>query len=125
LQSGAQLGPYRIIRTIGHGGMGIVYLAEDTRLQRRVALKLLSPTLAGTEPQRERLKREARAAAALTHPNIATVYALEEFDGQMAIASEYVEGETLRHEMERGPIALEQSLASAIEIARAARMPDS
>ena len=118
LEAGAELGPYRVIRTLGRGGMGIVYLAEDTRLQRRVALKLLSPTLAGTERQRERLKLEARAAAALTHPNIATVYALEEFDGQMVIATEYVEGETLRHEMERGPVGLQQSLASAVEIAR-------
>jgi predicted Ser/Thr protein kinase len=115
----AQLGHYRIHRIVGEGGMGIVYQAEDTRLHRIVALKLLSPSLAGDQRQRERLKQEARAAAALTHPNIATVYALEEIDDHIAIASEYVDGESLRSEIDRGPIPSARALDIAIDIARA------
>jgi predicted Ser/Thr protein kinase len=114
-----QLGHYRIDRVLGEGGMGIVYLAEDVRLHRVVALKLLSPALAGDERQRERLKQEARAAAALTHPNIATVYALEEIDDHVAIASEYLDGESLRKAIERGALAPARALETAIDIARA------
>ena len=114
-----QLGHYRIERILGEGGMGIVYLAEDTRLHRIVALKLLSPALAGDQRQRERLRQEARAAAALTHPNIATVYALEEIDDHVAIASEYLDGESLRPQIDRGPLPPARALATAIDIARA------
>ena len=95
---GRQVGQYRIERVLGEGGMGVVYLAEDVRLGRTVALKALAARFTGDEARRERLRREARAAAALTHPGIATVYALEEFDGQLFIAGEYVPGETLREE---------------------------
>jgi serine/threonine protein kinase len=114
---GTLLGPYRIISTLGHGGMGIVYQAEDTRLHRVVALKLLSPTPAPDERQRERLKQEARAAAALSHPGIATVYALEEIDDQLVIATEYLDGETLRAEMARGALPPAHALDAAAEIA--------
>jgi serine/threonine protein kinase len=116
---GSTIGPYRINSTLGQGGMGIVYSAVDTRLHRVVALKLLSPAIAADDRQRERLKQEARAAAALSHPGIATVYALEEFDEQTVIATEYLDGETLRAEMDRGPLAPVDALGTAAEIAAA------
>lgn len=100
---GASIGPYSIIREVGRGGMGRVYLAWDQRLARRVALKALAPHLTRDERHRERLRREARAAASLTHPGICTVYALEEIDGELYIASEFVEGRTLREEMRSAP----------------------
>ncbi|OGA47443.1 MAG: hypothetical protein A3G25_11330 [Betaproteobacteria bacterium RIFCSPLOWO2_12_FULL_63_13] len=99
LQPGQIVGPYSIVRELGRGGMGRVYLATDTRLGRTVALKALPPLLVKDQSQRERLRREARAAAALTHPGICTVYALEEFDGELYIAAEFVDGQTLREEM--------------------------
>jgi len=96
---GATVGAYRIIRELGRGGMGRVYLASDTKLGRTVALKALAPHLTRDESQRERLRREARAAAALMHPGICTVYALEEIDGDLFIASEFVDGHTLGEEI--------------------------
>ena len=102
LQPGDRLGPYTIVREAGRGGMGRVYLATDTRLGRNVALKALPPELTADASHRERLKREARAAAALTHPGICTVYALEEFDGDVFIAAEFVDGTTLRDQLETG-----------------------
>jgi hypothetical protein len=126
LPSGAQAGPYRILQEIGRGGMGIVYEAEDTRLQRPVALKAL-PAQYATDPlRRERLTREARAAAALTHPAVATVYALEELDGALYLVSELVRGETLREELRRGALPVDQlrrtllDLASGLQAAHAA-----
>jgi predicted Ser/Thr protein kinase len=116
---GSELGPYRIVRMVGRGGMGIVYEAEDTRLHRRVALKSLARAGAGDDAQRHRLRQEARAAAALQHPGIATVYALEEIDGQLFISSEYLEGETLRDELRRGPLPPDVARRAAAEIARA------
>ena len=85
--------------------MGVVYLAHDTRLHRPVALKALPPHLFSDDRMRARLRQEARAAAALSHPSIATVYALEEIGDQIFIASEYLEGRTLREEMAAGPLA--------------------
>lgn len=99
LEPGQIVGPYSIVREIGRGGMGRVYLATDTRLGRTVALKALPPRLVKDPSQRERLRREARAAAALTHPGICTVYALEEVDGELFIAAEFVDGQTLREEI--------------------------
>jgi serine/threonine-protein kinase len=104
LAPGARLGPYSIVEEIGRGGMGIVYLAEDSRLGRRVALKALPPVVAANQDLRERLRREARAVATISHPGVATVYALEEIDEHLVIASEYVPGETLRARLTRGPI---------------------
>jgi serine/threonine protein kinase len=102
LEEGTLVGHYKIGRELGRGAMGRVYLATDTRLGRAVALKALAPHLTGDVSHRERLRREARAAAALTHSGICTVYALEEIDGQLFIASELVDGRTLREEMARG-----------------------
>jgi predicted Ser/Thr protein kinase len=116
---GRQVGQYRIERVLGEGGMGVVYLAEDVRLGRTVALKALAAKFTGDEARRERLRREARAAAALTHPGIATVYALEEFEGQIFIAGEYVPGETLREELSRGPLGAVRTLETALGVARA------
>ena len=119
MAAGRLLGPYRIIRKLGEGGMGVVHLAEDTRLGRRVALKALPPRFTGDERRRRRLRREARAAASLTHPGIATVYALEEFGGALCIVSEYVPGETLRQELAAGPLPPADLLHTALAIARA------
>lgn len=115
LESGAEVGAYRIERILGRGGMGVVYLAHDTRLHRSVALKSLPPHLFRDDRMRSRLRQEARAAAALSHPAIATVFALEEIGDQIFIASEYLEGRTLRDEMSAGPLGQSR----ALEIARA------
>ncbi|HET9360692.1 MAG TPA: serine/threonine-protein kinase, partial [Vicinamibacterales bacterium] len=114
-----RVGPYRPLRVLGVGGMGVVYLAEDTRLGRTVALKALAPWLVDNAAQRERLRREARAAASLNHPGIATIYALEEIDDNVYIASEYVPGETLRDEIARGPLEPLRAIDTMIGIARA------
>ncbi len=119
LAAGRRLGPYRIIRKLGEGGMGVVHLAEDTRLGRHVAIKALPPRFTRDERRRRRLRREARAAASLTHPGIATVYALEEFDGALCIVSEYVAGETLRQELAAGPLPPADLLDTAVAVARA------
>jgi len=116
---GQTLGQYRIGRILGEGGMGVVYLAEDTRLGRTVALKALAARFTGDESRRERLRREARAAAALTHPGIATVYSLEEFGEHLCIVSEYVPGETLREELRRGPLPVARVIETGLSLARA------
>lgn len=111
LEPGAMAGPYRIDRVLGRGGMGIVYLAEDTRLHRLVALKAVPPHLFRDDRLRARLRHEARAAAALSHPAIATIYALEDIGDHLFIAAEYLDGPTLRDEMRD---ALTPSRARAI-----------
>jgi serine/threonine protein kinase len=115
LAPGQIVGHYRIAGLLGEGGMGVVYLAEDTRLGRTIALKAIASSDEDAETRVARLRREARAAAALNDPGIATVYALEEIDGRLFIGSEYVPGETLRDEIARGPA----SLARTIETGRA------
>jgi hypothetical protein len=102
LKAGATVGHYKITREIGRGAMGRVYLADDVNLGRSVALKALAPHFTGDASYRERLRREARAAAGMTHPGICTVHALEEFDGQLFIVSELIEGHTLRDEIGKG-----------------------
>jgi predicted Ser/Thr protein kinase len=116
---GTMIGSYKVLEEIGRGGMGVVYLAEDSRLGRLVALKSLPSALAMDGDLRQRLRREARAAATISHPAVAVVYALEEMDDHLFIASEYVRGETLREEIGRGPIAAERARAIAVEIAGA------
>ena len=110
---------YCVTKKLGEGGMGVVYLADDTRLGRQVALKALGASFVKNDERRERLRREARAAAGLSHPGIATVYALEEFEEQLYIVSEYVPGRTLRDEVATGPLPIKALLATAVEIARA------
>ncbi|MCC7009616.1 MAG: serine/threonine protein kinase [Acidobacteria bacterium] len=113
------IGPYAIRGVLGLGGMGVVYLATDTRLGRTVALKTVAPALARDDTRRERLRREARAAASLVHPGIATVFALEEIDGQVYVAAEYVQGGTLREEIARGVLPLDRALDAMIAVSRA------
>jgi predicted Ser/Thr protein kinase/predicted esterase len=110
-------GKYRIIEEIGRGGMGIVYKAEDIRLQRTVALKFLPPQLAESVELRERLLIEARAAAALSHPNICVIHEVGESEERPYIAMEYVEGETLRDKINKGPLATGTALDIAIQVA--------
>ncbi len=114
---GRSIGPYLIRHEIGRGGMGIVYLADDTRLSRRVALKVVAANLG--EGRREQIRREARAAATLAHPGIATVYALEEIDHELYLACEYVPGPTLRALIAQGPLSADQVLDIAAQLARA------
>jgi predicted Ser/Thr protein kinase len=102
LAAGATVGSYTVVRELGRGGMGCVYLARDARLGRTVALKALAPHLLRDPIQRERLRREARAAAGLSHPGICTVYALEEIDGELYIATEFIDGHTLGDEIRTG-----------------------
>jgi serine/threonine protein kinase len=99
--------------------MGIVYLADDIRLSRRVALKAITPGYQADNRRRERLRREARAAAAISYPGIATVYAIEEIDGELYLATEYVSGPTLRALVARGPLPLADVVDIAAQLARA------
>ena len=115
--SGRTVGPYRVLHEIGRGGMGVIYAAEDTRLGRQVAIKALPPDYSADATRRERLRREARAAASLTHPSIATIYALEEIDGALYIVSELVRGRTLREELRDGPLPPEVLHATLLGIA--------
>jgi serine/threonine protein kinase len=116
---GTDVGPYRIRSLLGRGGMGVVYLGDDLRLGRQVAIKAVAPEHVHDPARRDRLRREARAAAALTHPRIAGVYALEELDERVFIVGEYVAGPTLRDELSAGPLAPDAVLATAIDLADA------
>ena len=119
LQPGAQVGSYRIELIIGRGGMGVVYLAHDVKLDRRAALKSLPPHLFRDPKMRARLQQEARAAAKLSHPSIATVYALEEMGDQLFIATEYLEGATLRAAIADSSLDTARVLSIATDIAKA------
>ncbi|MCY3778470.1 MAG: serine/threonine-protein kinase [Candidatus Aminicenantes bacterium] len=116
LAEGDTLGPYRILGEVGRGGMGVVYRAVDTRLDRMVALKAISPLVGRDVEQRRRLRREAKVAASLNHSAIAAVYALEELDGGLYIAGEYIEGENLRSRIEQGPLPLPELLRMATQV---------
>ena len=119
IQAGQRLGPYEILSAIGAGGMGEVYRARDTRLNRDVALKVL-PEIFATDPDRmARFEREARVLGALNHPNIAAIYGLEEFGSGRALVMELVEGETLADWVSKGPIPLDEALPIAKQMAEA------
>jgi serine/threonine protein kinase/Tol biopolymer transport system component len=117
--SGKRLGPYEILSSIGAGGMGEVYRAKDTRLNRIVAIKVLPAHLADRAELRERFEREAKAISSLNHPHICTLYDVGHQDGIDYLVMEYVEGETLAARLAKGPMPLEQVLQYAIEIADA------
>ena len=113
---GKTISHYRILSTIGRGGMGTVFKAEDLKLHRLVALKLLPPFLAHDQQALQRFEREAQAASALNHPNICTVYEIDEFEGLHFIAIELLEGETLSERIARGPLEIPELLETAIEV---------
>jgi len=129
LQSGDKLGPYEIIEPIGKGGMGKVYKARDTRLDRTVAVKVLPEHIAKREDLRARFEREARAVASLKHPNICVLHDMGSQDGAGYMVMELLEGETLASRMEKGALPLDQALKFATQIAdaldRAHRADDS
>ena len=115
---GTTISHYRITEKLGEGGMGVVYKAEDLRLQRPVALKFLPLNSLGNEEAKARFLREARAAAALQHPNICTVHEIDEADGRMFIAMAYLEGDDLTKGIERGRLSVERLLDIAMQVAR-------
>lgn len=108
---------YRIVDELGRGGMGIVYKAEDLRLERHVALKFLPPELTQDEEAKDRFVLEARAAAAISHPNICTIHEIDEFERQTFIAMEFIEGRSLREKVKEAPIAVDETLDIAIQVA--------
>jgi serine/threonine protein kinase/Tol biopolymer transport system component len=119
LKSGQTIGSYEVLSFLSRGGMGEVYLAEDKRLGRKVALKLLPASFTTDQDRLRRFEQEARAASALNHPNIITIYEIRQAAGSHVIATEFVEGETLRHRLSRAPLTLSETLNVAMQVADA------
>jgi serine/threonine protein kinase len=117
LSAGTRLGPYEITGAIGAGGMGEVRRARDSRLNRDVAIKVLPETLARDPERLARFEREAQVLASLNHPHIAQIHGVEESSGALALVMELVEGETLAERIARGPIALDEAVPIARQIA--------
>jgi len=109
---------YRILEELGRGGMGVVYKAQDTKLDRTVALKFLPAALTADPDAKARFVHEAKSAAALSHPHISHVYEIDEADGQTFIAIEYIEGRTLKDEIEAGPLKIERAVDLAVQVAQ-------
>jgi eukaryotic-like serine/threonine-protein kinase len=119
LEAGKRLGHYEIIEQIGEGGMGEVYLAKDTRLERKTAIKILPGSVAQDGERMRRFVREAKSASALNHPNIITIYEIGQADNTQFIATEYIEGDTLRERLKGSPVSLKSALGMAIQVASA------
>jgi len=119
LEAGRTLGPYEVVEPIGKGGMGEVYRARDTKLDRHVAIKVLPEEFASDEERLARFEREAKLLASLNHPNIASIHGFEESDGAKALVLELVEGPTLAERIEQGPIPVDEAIAIAKQIAEA------
>ena len=117
LTPGTKLGQYEVVEAIGAGGMGEVYRARDTKLGRDVAIKVLPEEFARDKERLDRFEREARLLAQLNHANIATLYGLEEHDGQKFIVMELVEGETLAERIAKGPVPIDEAIPLFIQIA--------
>src|SRR5712692_10525506 len=117
LISGTKLGPYEIVSALGAGGMGEVYRARDTRLDRTVAIKILPSHLSSNPEAKQRFEREARAISSLSHPNICHLYDVGAQDGLDYIVMEYLEGETLADRLQKGALPLEQALKYGTQIA--------
>ena len=115
---GTTISHYKILSELGRGGMGVVYKATDTSLDRTVALKFLAPHLVEDQEGRQRFIREAKAAAALSHPNVCTIHEIDEADGRTFIAMEFVEGESLDKKIEQGPLKITEALDIAQQIAK-------
>src|SRR5882762_6616756 len=119
IAAGTKLGPYEIQSPLGAGGMGEVYRARDTRLERDVAVKVLPASLASDANLRQRLEREAKAVSKLSHPHICTLHDIGHQDGVDFLVMELVDGETLEHRLTKGPLPPEQTLRFAAQIADA------
>ncbi|MHC4992502.1 MAG: serine/threonine-protein kinase, partial [Planctomycetota bacterium] len=119
IESGTRLGPYEITSEIGRGGMGVVYLGRDTRLERDVAIKAIPPELAVDTGRLQRFEREARMLAALNHPGIAAIYGVEADEGSTFLVLEYVEGESLADVLRDRPLTVEEALGIGRQIAEA------
>ena len=114
---GTTISHYKVTVKLGEGGMGVVYKAEDSKLGRSIALKFLAAHLLKDEEARKRFDREAKAAAAVSHPNVCTVHEIDEHNGRVFIAMEFVEGESLDNRIEQGPLPLKDALEIARQIA--------
>jgi serine/threonine protein kinase len=119
LHQGQHIGHYQILSMLGAGGMGEVYLAQDTTLGRQIALKLLPAEFTRNQDRLRRFQQEARAASALNHPNIITIHEIGQVDSRHFIATEFVDGETLRQRMKRGPLSVNESLDIAVQVCSA------
>jgi serine/threonine protein kinase len=116
---GRTISHYKITSKIGEGGMGVVYKATDSALDRTVALKFLAPNLTTDDGSRERLIREAKAAASLSHPNICRIFEIGESQDQIILVLEFIEGERLDKKIERGPMPIEEAISIGLQVARA------
>ncbi|HVF27956.1 MAG TPA: serine/threonine-protein kinase, partial [Pyrinomonadaceae bacterium] len=117
LEANTTLSHYRIVKQIGAGGMGEVYLAQDTKLDRKVALKILPPEFAQDKDRMSRFVREAKSASALNHPNIITIHEIGESEGTHFIATEFIDGKTLNEYAKTNPLKFKAALEIAIQIA--------
>ena len=118
LSSGTKLGPYEIQSLIGAGGMGEVYRAHDSRLDRTVAVKVLPASFSADRDRMQRFAQEARAAAALNHPNILSIFDIGDQQGSLYVVSELLEGETLRERLRNGALSARKAIDYALQVAR-------